>query len=184
VNVQFDPSQATSGVAAPHRQHHRGHDLSGLAKSLGVSVDDLREARRSGQSLSDFATSKGISRDDLLTAVEDDIKAHKPDGAPELSDDQLTAFATRIIDATPGRRPEMGGRQTQMPSASVLDALQQVKTPDGSSLADVLSKLSVTGSDGGSTTGLDEVLKLLQSNTYGADGSSGLGTSLGVDAAA
>jgi hypothetical protein len=184
MNVQFDPAQATSGISGGHRHHHGGRDLSGLAKSLGVSVDDLREARKNGQSLSDFATSKGISRDDLLTAVKDDITAHKPDGAPELSDDQLTAFATRMVDATPGRRPEMEGQKPQLPSSSVLDALQQVKTSDGSSLADMLSKLSVTGSDGGSTNGLDEVLKLLQSNTYEADGCAGLGTSLGVDAAA
>ena len=73
-----------------------------------------------------------------------------------------------------------------MPSPSVLDALQQVKTSDGSSLADLLSNLQVTDQDGGTTTGLDEVLKLLrgQGTSYGADGSADLGTSLGVDAAA
>ena len=71
-----------------------------------------------------------------------------------------------------------------MPPPSVLDALEQVTTSDGSSLADVLAKLQVTDQDGGSTNGLDEVLKLLQGNTYAADGSAGLGTSLGVDAAA
>ena len=186
MNVQFDPNRAGVELAGSHRMpHHHHRDLSGLAKQLGVSTSDLETARKNGQSLSDFAADKGISRDDLLAAIKADIKANKPDGAPDLSDDQLTAMASRMVDATPGRRPDAApGQAATMPPPSVLDALQQVTTSDGSSLADVLAKLQVTDQDGGSTNGLDEVLKLLQGNTYGADGSADLGTSLGVDAAA
>ncbi len=185
MNVQFDPNRAGADMAGSHRMsHHHGRHLAGLAQQLGVSASDLETARKSGQSLSDFAADKGISRDDLLAAVKADIKANKPDGAPDLSDDQLTEMATRIVDATPGRRPDAASHEASMPSPSVLDALQQVKTSDGSSLADVLAKLQVTDQDGDSTNGLDEVLKLLQGNTYGADGSADLTTSLGVDAAA
>src|SRR5262249_26956178 len=186
MNVQFDPSRSGADVAGAHRMrhHHHGPDMSGLADRLGVSADDLETARKNGQSLGDFAASKGISRDDLLTAVKAEITAHKPDGAPDIPDDDLTAMANRMIDFTPHQRPAAAAHETSMPSASVLDALQQVTTSDGSSLADVLSKLQVTDQDGGNTTGLDEVLKLLQGNTYGADGTTGMGTSLGVDAAA
>jgi hypothetical protein len=187
MNVQFDPSRAGTAISGTHHHGHRGgRDISGLAKRLGVDASDLETARKNGQSLSDFAESKGISQDDLLSAVKAEITAHRPDGAPALSDDQLTAIATRMVDATPRRRQAPPVQEASMPSPSVLDALQQVKTSDGSSLADLLSNLQVTDQDGGTTTGLDEVLKLLQGqgNTYGADGSADLGTSLGVDAAA
>jgi hypothetical protein len=185
MNVQFDPSRAGSDVGGTHRMRHHGHrGLSGLAQRLGVSTDDLDAARKNGQSLSDFATSEGISRDDLLTAVKEELKANKPDGAPELSDEQLTAIANRMIDAKPGHRPQPPGEETSLPAPSVLDALKGVTTSDGSSLADVLSQMQVTDQDGGSTNGLDEVLKLLQTNTYGPDGSAALGTSIGVNAAA
>jgi len=185
MNVQFDPSRAGSDVGGTHRMHHRGHrDMSGLAQRLGVSTDDLETARKNGQSLSDFAGSEGISRDDLLTAVKEELKANKPDGAPDLSDDQLTAIANRMVDAKPGHRPPPAAEETTLPSQSVLDSLRGVTTSDGSSLADVLSQMQVTDQDGGSTNGLDEVLKLLQGNTYGPDGSAALGTSIGVNAAA
>jgi len=188
MNVQFDPSRAGSDVGGSHRMHHHGHrDMSGLAQRLGVSTDDLETARKNGQSLSDFATSKGISQNDLLSAVKEELKANKPDGAPDLSDDELTAIANRMIDAKPGHRREPAGQETTLPAPSVLDALKGVTTSDGSSLADVLSQMQVTDQDGGRTNGLDEVLKLLQGNAgnaYGPDGSTALGTSIGVDAAA
>jgi hypothetical protein len=184
MNVQFDPSRAGIGIAGALRPPPGGgRGLADLAQQLGVSTADLETARKNGQSLSDFASSKGISRDDLLAAVKADIKAHKPDGAPELSDDQLSAMASQMIDARRGQRP-VAVQPTQMPPASVLDALQQMKTADGTSLADVLASLQVKDQDGSNANGLEELLKVLQSNTYGADGSVGVGTSLGMNAAA
>jgi hypothetical protein len=41
----------------------------------------------------------------------------------------------------------------------------------GTAARATLARLQLADQDGGSTTGLDEVLKLLQGTTYGADGS-------------
>ncbi len=80
--------------------------MTNTAKLLGMSTDELRQAQASGTTLTDLATQKGISKDDLVKSVAADLKANKPDGAPELSDVQLTEMATNIAE---GKRPERPG---------------------------------------------------------------------------
>jgi hypothetical protein len=81
--------------------------MTGTATLLGMSADDLHQAQRSGTTLADLAAQKGVSTDDLVTTLADDLKANKPEGAPELSEAQLTEMATNIAEGTrpPGPPP-------------------------------------------------------------------------------
>jgi hypothetical protein len=98
-------SISTAGVTL--RQQDRPHrtqpEMTNTAQLLGMSADDLRDAQRSGTTLSDLATQKGVSKDDLVKSLATDLKANKPEGAPELSEAQLTEMATNIAD---GKRPQ------------------------------------------------------------------------------
>jgi hypothetical protein len=62
-----------------------------------------------GKSLSDVAAGQGVSEDDLVSAIAADLKAHAPQGAPQLSDTQATNIATRIADHKPGEGRGPGG---------------------------------------------------------------------------
>jgi hypothetical protein len=92
--VSFDPQ------TRPHRTPPAMTNTAGL---LGVSADELRDAQRSGTTLADLATQKGVSKDDLVKSLATDLKANKPEGAPELSEAQLTEMATNIAA---GKRPQ------------------------------------------------------------------------------
>jgi hypothetical protein len=72
--------------------------MTNTAKLLGMSEDELRQARRSGTTLVDLAAQKGISKDDLVKSVADDLKADRPADAPALSDDQLTKTAANVAE--------------------------------------------------------------------------------------
>src|SRR4051812_18908786 len=77
--------------------------MTGTAKLLGLSTDELQQAQRTGTTLEALAMQKGVSKDDLVKSVAADMKANKPEGAPELSETQLTEMATNIAE---GRRPQ------------------------------------------------------------------------------
>ena len=86
-------SVSSQGVQfPPHgpRPQHTPPAMAGTAQLLGMSADDLRSAQRSGTTLADLAAEKGVSEDDLVNTVAADMKADNPEGAPELSETQLT----------------------------------------------------------------------------------------------
>src|ERR1700742_846648 len=91
-------SPTTAGIQAlqPPPQRPKPPTLDTTAQLLGMSTDDLQSALKSGQTLDDLASAKGVSATDLTGAVKADLKAGKPAGAPDLSDDQLTQMATNI----------------------------------------------------------------------------------------
>jgi hypothetical protein len=60
--------------------------------------------------VSSLASSAGVSSSDLLSAVEQDMSAGAPSGAPSLSSDQLTQMATDFID---GVQPGASAAGTQ-----------------------------------------------------------------------
>ncbi len=68
-----------------------------------MSTDELRQAQQSGTTLNDLAKQKGVSSDDLIKSITADLKADKPEGAPELSDTQLSDMASNIAS---GKRPQ------------------------------------------------------------------------------
>ncbi|HTU28135.1 MAG TPA: LysM peptidoglycan-binding domain-containing protein [Solirubrobacteraceae bacterium] len=72
--------------------------MTNTASLLGISTDTLTSDLQSGDTLSSLASSAGVSSSDLLSAVEQDMSANAPSGAPTLSSDQLTQMATDFID--------------------------------------------------------------------------------------
>jgi hypothetical protein len=79
--------------------------LANTAQLLGVTTDDLTQARQSGKTLLDLASAKGISRDELVKSIVSDLKAGAPPGAPAASDAQLGRMADNIAA---GLRPGRG----------------------------------------------------------------------------
>jgi hypothetical protein len=96
-------SSASVGFDPQSRPPRTPPAMTGTATLLGMSADDLRQAQRSGTTLADLATQKGVAKDDLVKSVAADLKANKPDGAPELSETQLTEMATNVAE---GKRPQ------------------------------------------------------------------------------
>jgi outer membrane receptor protein involved in Fe transport len=130
----------TSGTQRP--KGPPADTFENTAQLLGLSTDDLKTQLDSGETLSSLATAKGVSDDDLLASVKQDLKTHKPDGAPDLSDDQLTQMASGIAS---GRPP---GGMRKAPGTSASDTSQTLQT-----LADALGTTS------------DDLLQKLQSGS-------------------
>lgn len=114
---QWDAALAQSGMSGPGFQMQgTGPGLTNTASLLGVSGSQLRSELQSGSTLSQLATDKGVSQGSLLGAVEQDMKANAPSGAPSLSSDQLQQMATNMINGTPPSAPAGGGGSSQRPS--------------------------------------------------------------------
>jgi uncharacterized protein YidB (DUF937 family) len=160
-SAQFDPSV--------HRRH-KPLEMTNTAKLLGMSTDDLEQARKSGETLTDLAADKGVSKDDLLASISEDLKANKPDGAPDLTDGQLTKMATSIAD---GKRPHRGAHG---PRGGDADGDRSQSNVD--SLAKELGINSSTLLDALNGDGFD-VSSLLGQSGYGLDASAASG--LAVD---
>jgi hypothetical protein len=80
------------------RQVRMSDTLGPVAQLFGMTTDQLQQALQSGQSLSDIASSKGVSPTDLLSAIKQGIQQAQPNGAPPLSDNQLTNIANRVAN--------------------------------------------------------------------------------------
>ena len=71
--------------------------MSPVASLFGESSDQLMQQLQTGNtSLSDLAKSKGISQDQLTAAIKQGLQSTAANGAPALSDTQLTNIANRI----------------------------------------------------------------------------------------
>lgn len=82
--------------------------IEAAAKALDMSESDVQDALASGSTLQDLADSKGVSQEDLLAAVTDGLAAGAAQHGRQLSTEQLTEFATHLIDGTPPPRPTGG----------------------------------------------------------------------------
>ncbi|MCC6832826.1 MAG: hypothetical protein IT200_15925 [Thermoleophilia bacterium] len=81
-----------------------------LAETLGVSTDELKAARDSGTTLTELAASKGISKDDLVAKLVQQMNDDRPEDAPEISDEDLKAMVTEMVDRVPGQGGPGGPR--------------------------------------------------------------------------
>jgi hypothetical protein len=167
-NLQFDPSLMARHTPPP---------MENTAALLGMSTDDLTTAEQSGTTLSALATQKGVSKDDLVNAITADLKANAPQGAPALSDDQLTQMATNIAD---GKRPHRSGHHHHKAEAAggQDDRAQQNLT----SLADALGMDPSTLTDSlNADGGLAELLGNAGVTGYGTSDASTLTSGLAFD---
>jgi hypothetical protein len=162
-------SITTTGVAfgAQSRPHRTPPEMTNTAKLLGVSAEELRDAQRSGTTLSDLATQKGVAKDDLVKSLATDLKANKPEGAPELSEAQLTEMATNIAAGKRPQGPPPGGPGRGGPPDGDGDRAQ----------ANVSSLAEALGTDAGTLLGKlrsgEDLTTLLRGATgYGSSSSS------------
>jgi uncharacterized protein YidB (DUF937 family) len=99
------PDGAAGSAAAGGHRHHGHHGMKAAmqaaATTLGVSTDELASALKGGRSLGDLAQSKGIGRDDLVNAIATALQQSDTN----LSSDDATRMATRLVTAAPGAQP-------------------------------------------------------------------------------
>ena len=151
--------------------------MDGTAQLLGMSGDELRQARRSGTTLTELASQKGISKDDLVASIAKDVQANKPDGAPELDATQLTEMATNIADGVRPTGPPPGGHGGRHGGDGdrAKENLSALASALGTDTDTLLSKLQ-SGED------LTKWLTSLRSSTsYGDDATSDVAGGVQVD---
>ena len=109
-----DATQGAAGTTAAQGHHHHHHHagaaaMDAAAKALGMSASDLLSSLQSGQSLASIAKSKGVSQDDLVKAMAAALQGTDS----RLSADQATQLATQMATRTPGtqNQPWAAGAQ-------------------------------------------------------------------------
>jgi len=111
-------AQSTSGTSATsgHRHHHHAGAaaMDAASKLLGMSTQDLMSSLQGGQSLSSIAKSKGVSQDDLLKAMATALQS----ADSKLSADQATQIATQMATHTPGSRDQPWAAGTEQSGTS------------------------------------------------------------------
>jgi hypothetical protein len=95
---------------AEHEKQHAAR-IAPVATLLGMSADEIRDARRDGTSLAKLAESKNVSRDKLLAAIKEGITAAGALEGVTYSAERLTEMAEEMADSTrgPGGRGGPGG---------------------------------------------------------------------------
>lgn len=97
--------------------------MNEVAKLLGLSSSELSNQLSSGKTLSGLASEKGVSNTELVKAIETELSAHKPTGAPELSASELAQMATNIANGTGPAPPSGSGGAGQSKATTVAQSL-------------------------------------------------------------
>lgn len=100
------------------RAERRAEKIEALTSILGISADDLQEAREAGDSLADIAAAQGVDLqsviDTLVGNAEARIEAKQADGTidAERAAEKLESIEDRVTARVNGERPEgrRGGR--------------------------------------------------------------------------
>ncbi len=107
----IEPGEAEAG-----RRGHHGHgNTEVVAEALGLTTDELHEARQSGQSLADIAAAQGVPIDTLIatlaTSAEQNIAEKVAAGelTQEEADERLADLTDRITERV-NQAPGEGGR--------------------------------------------------------------------------
>jgi hypothetical protein len=180
-------SSATSAypvTGTERRQPPKPPSMDNTADLLGLSASEIQEAQKQGKTLADLAKEKGVSTDDLTAAVTKDLQADKPEGAPELSVDQLNQMATDIVN---GKGPHGHGHHGPPPVSSddsdpdstVAQNVSDVAASTGTDITALLAKLQ-----SGDTDNADDIVSLLtksNSANYGTSLSDLVSGGLSVD---
>lgn len=109
-----------SGERGEHRGEHRGAAIEIILETLGITADELRDARQDGTSLAELAEAQGVEVatlvDALVSAAEERIAEHVADGdlSQEEADERLAEVEERITDRVNGEAPERGDGERRM----------------------------------------------------------------------
>src|SRR5450755_556091 len=90
-----------SSTASRHSSAGNLEPLTDTAQLLGISTSQLSSDLQSGQTLSSLSSCTRVSSSDLLSAVESDLKANAPSGAPALPSSHRQMASDFINDTTP-----------------------------------------------------------------------------------
>lgn len=142
----------TSAEPDEEPRRRRGHGNSEVAaEALGITTDELREARGAGQSLADVAVAQGVSVDAVIQAITAEVQTHIAERVAEgeltqdEADERLAGLDERIIERVNeapvegGRRGRSGLRNGQAIAEALgvtTDELDEAREA-GQSLADV-----------------------------------------------
>lgn len=102
------------------RGEHRGAAIEIVLDTLGITADELRDARQDGTSLAELAEAQGVDVatliDALVSAAEERIAEHVADGdlTQEEADERLAEVEERITDRVNGEVPERGDGERRM----------------------------------------------------------------------
>jgi hypothetical protein len=81
------------------------HALSGTARLLGLSADQLSTALKAGSTLAQLAAHTGVPAPAVLSSVEHDLRVDAPGDGAALSDLQLAQIAAGIQSPAPAMSP-------------------------------------------------------------------------------
>ena len=81
------------------------HALSGTARLLGLSADQLSTALKAGTTLGQLAAHTGVPAPAVLSSVEHDLRVDAPGDGAALSDLQLAQIAAGIQSPAPLESP-------------------------------------------------------------------------------
>ena len=108
------PSSSTSTTTAPaspstsktkgedwlkaHRKEIRRAGVRDVAKTIGISPEDLRTDLKGGQTIAQVANSKGMSTTTLVSDLTKDVDARiqKAESAGKLTSDQATKIEAKV----------------------------------------------------------------------------------------
>lgn len=154
--------------------------MAPVAQALGMSIDELRAARRDGKTLDQLAAGKGVSHTDLVAAIKQGLKdagGHGPGGVQAASStstiDPLDRIAEDIATGMgPGgphgahHRPPMGVNNPNTDILTNVSSLLKMSSDDlvaaltnGTSLADLAKQRGVGTDDLLKTVGTGMVLR-------------------------
>ena len=86
----------------------RGCNNEAVAEVLGLTTDELSEARESGSSIAEIAASQGVEVDDVVQAIVDgkaerlDAKVAAGDLTAEEAQERLDSYEERAVDRVTG----------------------------------------------------------------------------------
>jgi hypothetical protein len=146
--------------------------MTDTAKLFDMSTAQLSQDMQSGTTLSSLASQDGVSSSSLISAVESDLQANAPQGAPALSSDQLTQMATNVADGTGPAGHHHGGHHHAMSLDSTSQPLGLSTSQLGQDLqsGDTLSSLAsqdgAQSQDDESQVGAGQSLASLAAGAY------------------
>lgn len=98
-------AEAFRPMGPPPKRPDMEKAMAPTADLLGLSTTDLKAQLESGKTLNEIAETQGVSQKDLLKSITEGLQAGKPEGAPELSEAQMTEMAEAIASGQGPRGP-------------------------------------------------------------------------------
>ena len=131
------PLPGVGRQGGPGGHHGGGMREVGQAvqKLLGVTEEQMHDAREKGTTLAQLAESKGVAKADLVATVAKAMKAS--DRGANLTDAQATQRATDMVDGKGGPRPR-GGHGRGPGGGAVKDALVKALESGAEGVADAV----------------------------------------------